>query len=250
MGLYFKAEALKIKHTFASKLAIMSPIFAMLISIFFAPMYFQLDCYNWLYAMILPGMLSLGCTLVANKDLKMKNRAVLSLPVDLKKVWISKVLVCSTILAVACIILFLGSSLIEAVLGLNKMGRIPFLNALIGCEVLVVTFLWQIPLCLFLGNKIGMFPTILINIVAYMIFGVLCAPKSVLWLIPYAIPARLMVPIIGVLPNGLPAVQGAPTFTPQVLSNSVILPGILITIALFIILTIVTAKWYEGQEAK
>lgn len=238
------------KHTFARKLIFLAPIFTILLSLVLAPMYFQIDCYNWWYAMILPGSISLGCTLVAAKDKKMKNRAVLSLPINLRKVWVSKVLVCTAMLIGASMILFLGSSVLGGILNLNEIIKVPIFNKLVAVLLLVITFLWQIPLCLFLGSKIGTFPTILINIAAYMILGILAATKSIWWMIPYAIPARLMCPILKVLPNGLPAVEGSMTFKPELLSNSVILPGVIITVILFIILTVVTAKWYEGQEAK
>lgn len=247
---YFKSEALKMKHTFAGKLIFLAPIFTVLSSLFLAPMYFQMNCYNWWYAMILPGSISLGCTLVAVKDMKMKNRAVLSLPINLKKVWISKVLVCTVMLIYASIILLLGSIVLGNIFKFGPIGRITILNGLLGILVLVITFLWQIPLCLFLGSRIGMFPTILINMGAYMILGILAATKSIWWMIPYAIPARLMCPIVKLLPNGLPAVEGSVTFKPELLSNGVILPGIIISVILFIILTMITAKWYEGQEAK
>lgn len=250
MGAYFKSEYLKIKHTFIGKLIFLAPIFTMIIARGLMPAYFEANTYNWWYSMILPGMISLLCTLVAVKDKKMKNMAVLSLPVDLKKVWISKILVCILMIAIASIIHLLGCIVIGNVVHYGKLGIIPVASVVLGSLVLMITFLWQVPLCLFFGSKIGMFPTILINIVAYELGMGLLAVKKVLWLIPYAIPARLMCPIIKFLPNGLPAVQGNPTFRPELLSNSVILPGIIITIVLFVILTIFTARWYEGQEAR
>ena len=247
---YFKSEALKMKHTFAGKLIILAPMFTILLSLVLAPMYFKSNCYNQWYSMILPGSISLGCTLVAIKDQKMKNMAVISLPINLKKVWISKVLVCTAMLIVASMILFLGTLVLGGILNLNETIRIPITNGFVGILVLAITFLWQIPLCLFLGSKIGMFPTILINMAAYMILGILTATKSILWMIPYAIPARLMCPILNILPNGLPAVEESMTFKPELLSSDVILPGIIISVILFIILTMITAKWYERQEAK
>lgn len=247
---YFKSEALKMKHTFAGKLIILAPMFTILLSLVLAPMYFKSNCYNQWYSMILPGSISLGCTLVAIKDQRMKNMAVISLPINLKKVWISKVLVCTAMLIVASMILFLGTLVLGGILNLNETIRIPITNGFVGILVLAITFLWQIPLCLFLGSKIGMFPTILINMAAYMILGILTATKSILWMIPYAIPARLMCPILNILPNGLPAVEESVTFKPELLSSDVILPGIIISVILFIILTMITAKWYERQEAK
>lgn len=247
---YFKSEVLKMKHTFAGKLIILAPMFTILLSLVLNPMYLKSSCYNQWYSMILPGSLSLGCTLVAIKDQRMRNMAVISLPINLKKVWISKVLVCTAMLIIASIILFLGTLVLGGILNLNEIIRIPITNGFVGILVLVITFLWQIPLCLFLGSKIGMFPTILINIAAYMVLGIVAATESIWWMIPYAIPARLMCPILKILPNGLQAVEGSMTFKPELLSSDVILPGIIISVILFIILTMITAKWYEGQEAK
>lgn len=251
MEAYFKSEYLKIKHTFIGKLIFLAPIFTILCTLALEPTYFQINMYNWWYSMLLPGMVSLLCTLVAVKDKKMKNMAVLSLPVDLKKVWISKILVCMLMIVIASIIHLFGVVVIGNVLPFqNPEGRIPITSSALGSLVLIITFLWQVPLCLFLGSKVGMFPTILINIVAYELGAVIFSLKKVLWLIPYAIPARLMCPIVKILPNGLPAVPGSKRFEPELLSHSVILPGIIITLVLFVILTILTAKWYEGQEAK
>ncbi|WP_368487777.1 lantibiotic immunity ABC transporter MutE/EpiE family permease subunit [Clostridium sp. BJN0013] len=250
MEAYFKSEYLKIKHTFMGKLIFLAPIFAIILSLILTPHYFEIDSYNWWYVMILPGMVSLLCTLIAVKDNKMKNMAVLSLPVDLKKVWISKILVCSLMIIFASIIHLFGCLFIGNILHFGKLGMIPAASVVLGSLVLIITFLWQIPFCLFLGSKIGIFPTILINIIAYFMLGVIFAVEDVLWIIPYAVPSRLMCPIIKVLPNGLPAVSGNQTFRPELLSDSVILPGIMITVVLFLTLTVLTAKWYERQEAK
>lgn len=247
---YFISEALKMKHTFGKKLIFLAPAFTIVISLFLAPSYFQLDCYNWWYVMILPGIISLVCALASARDKRMKNMAVLSLPVDLKKVWTAKVLVCAVITACASLLLMLGSMFFGNILNIGSLGKIPLLNGAAGTIVLIITFLWQIPLCLYLGGRIGLFPTVLINIAAYMVLGIIAATESIWWLVPYAIPARLMCPILKVLPNGLPAVEGSARFTPELLSNGVIIPGIIITVVLFVIITMATAKWYQAQEAK
>lgn len=250
MRAYFRSEYLKIRHTFVEKLIFIAPIFAILFPLLLQPAYFEGNSYNWWYASILPGMISLGCSLVAVKDKKMKNMAVLSLPVDLRKVWIAKILVCVVIITFASVIHLIGNIIIGNIFGIGQLGKVAASSALLGTLILIVTFLWQAPLCLFLSGKIGMFPTILINLAAYMILGIIFAIKKILWITPYAIPARLMCPVLKTLPNGLPAIPGNTTFTPELLSTNVILPGIIITIVLFIVLTILTAKWYEGQEAK
>ncbi|NMB14931.1 MAG: hypothetical protein GX985_06745 [Gallicola sp.] len=66
---------------------------------------------------------------------------------------------------------------------------------------------------------------------------------SDVWMMPYAIPARLMIPIIYVLPNGLfNNGQGV------LADGSVIFPGILISIVLYVILSFGTAWVFKNKE--
>ncbi|MGF9966921.1 lantibiotic immunity ABC transporter MutE/EpiE family permease subunit [Bacillus rhizoplanae] len=247
---YLVSEKIKIRHTFLNKLIWLSPFATMLLAFLLSKDYFQLSSYNWWYIFILPGILSLSCVLLAEKDKKMNNRAILSLPVSLKRVWVSKVLLVLGILICSCMIFFCGTQLSSLLLNKENFRIIPVMNALLGSVVLIVTFMWQIPICLFLGNKIGMFPTILLNIGANGVLGILFATKSIWMINPYAYPSRLMIPILKILPNGMYAEPGSVTFTPELLSNHVILPGVVLSVVLFLLFTYVTTKWFEKQEAK
>lgn len=246
---YVVSEKIKIRHTFLNKLIWLAPLVPMLIALLISGGYFQITSYNWWYAAFLPGMLSLSGALLAEKDKKMNNRAILSLPVSLKRVWVSKVLLVLGILICSCIIFFCGIQLFSLLLNKGGFQIISVKNTLLGSFVLVVTFMWQIPICLFLGNKIGIFSTVLLNVIANGV-GFAFATESI-WLInPYAYPSRLMIPIVKILPNGMLAEPGSATFTPELLSYSVILPGLVISVVLFLLFTYVTTKWFEKQEAK
>jgi len=247
---YLVSEKIKIRHTLLNKLIWLAPLATMLLALLLSGDYFQLSSYNWWYIIILPGMLSLSCVLLAEKDKKMNNRAILSLPVSLKQVWISKVLLILGIVICSCMIFFCGTQLSSLLLNKENLRIIPTMNALLGSIVLIVTFMWQIPICLFLGNKIGIFPTVLLNIGANGVLGVLFATESIWMISPYAYPSRLMIPILKILPNGLHAEPGSVTFTPELLSYHVILPGVVISVVLFLLFTYVTTKWFEKQEAK
>ena len=59
--------------------------------------------------------------------------------------------------------------------------------------------------------------------------------------------AKLMCPVLQILPNGLPAVPESVMFTPQALEKSVIVPGILLSMGLFALLTAMTARWYQRR---
>ncbi|NFH70160.1 lantibiotic immunity ABC transporter MutE/EpiE family permease subunit [Clostridium botulinum] len=244
---YFLAENKKIKNTFLNKLVWLAPILTILLSMFLAVDYFQVDSYNWWYTMMLPGSLSLGCCLLSRIDGKMKNKAVISLPIDLKKVWFAKILIGIKNLAISCIIILVCSQLGVVLINLESMKEISVINRIYATILLIITFMWQVPLNIFLENKIGLFGTVILSLVANIFFGIM-AVKSYWWMIPFSYPFRIMCPVLGVLPNGLMAVPESQTFTPEVLSYSSIPFSIIVSTSLFLILTYLSAKWYERRE--
>mgnify|MGYP002348805863 FL=1 len=186
-------------------------------------------------------MLTLICVSVVEKDKKKINyRGILCLPVNPQKIWIGKIGVCVFLYFVSCIVSFVGVTSVGLVFG----SSIPLTQSAAGSVLLFITFLWQIPLCMFLTDKVGLSPTVFINL-ASNIICVLFDAKTSFWWIPYAIPARLMCPVIKVLPNGLSVPANDP-----LLSTSVILPGVLVTLILFIALSVLTALFYRKLEAK
>jgi hypothetical protein len=102
-------------------------------------------------------MISLECSFVANSDKKMKNMGVLSLPVDLKRVWISKIFLCAVLIAAASAIHLFGNIFTGNILGLGSAGRIYILNEVAGSIVLVITFLGRYHFVCSLEVKFGMF---------------------------------------------------------------------------------------------
>jgi ABC-2 type transport system permease protein len=223
------------------------PILTIIFTIVLEPTYFQHASYNFWYALILPGAVSLNFTLLSRVDGSMKNKGVLSLPLDLRKVWLAKVLVGIKSMFISCIIIFLAAQLCPIVTSIKSEKNIPFFLGLAAIIILVITFAWQVPLCIYLGNKIGLFQTVLINIVVNIAFTIL-AVENFWWAIPFTYPARLMCPVLKILPNGLPAEPGSKTFTPELLNIWDIPFGLSISIVLFFVITYLTAKWYKTQE--
>ena len=77
---YLQAEHLKNKRTFAKKLIVLAPVVTVLMNIF-APLWFQLNSYNWWYILLYPGFLTLVCAMLEQRDNgKLKYQAVLTLP--------------------------------------------------------------------------------------------------------------------------------------------------------------------------
>ncbi|EPY2283436.1 lantibiotic immunity ABC transporter MutE/EpiE family permease subunit [Clostridium sporogenes] len=238
---YIKAENLKCRRTFGKKNTYIAPITVLLLALM-SPMWYQACAFNWWYGLILPGFIALSCYFVHQKeDRKLKYRAVFSLPIDLKKLWIAKNFMISINLFIACIILFFG--IILAQMFLPVVENIPILNACIASVIIAITSLWQIPLCLFLSKKLGAFGVILINVGAGLVLSISMVSKSLWWLCPYTWTTRLMCPVLGILPNGLFAKPGDPLLNPNVIPI-----GIVMSILLFLLIMFITSNWFKNQE--
>ncbi|MGG4499861.1 lantibiotic immunity ABC transporter MutE/EpiE family permease subunit [Paenibacillus polymyxa] len=237
------AEHLKLKRTFTKKLVWLAPIVTLLLCTgLMGGHMFQSASYNWWYIMLLPGALTLMCSGVIQKDgKKLKYRAILGMSVDLAQVWYGKIGVCVRLLMVSSIILFVGITLG----GFVFSSSVTLAGSVAATLILFVTFLWQIPLCLFLTDRIGMFATLIINMLGNVACTILFATSSIWWAVPYAIPARLMCAVIQVLPNGLAILSEDP-----LLDRGVIVPGLVITVGLFMILSVLTAMSFQKREAK
>ena len=104
---YISSEYLKHKNTFAKKLVWLAPILTLCLNVL-TPMWYQQNSYNWWYVFLYPGCLTLLSILIIQRDNgKLKCRAILSLPVDLKKVWYAKIITCIIYIVLANTILML-----------------------------------------------------------------------------------------------------------------------------------------------
>ena len=88
---YLKSENLKHKRTFTRTLIPLAPVMTVLMTLL-APMWFQVNAFNWWYVLLYPGFLTLLCVLVEHKDSgKKKYQTVFTLPVSLSKIWLAKI---------------------------------------------------------------------------------------------------------------------------------------------------------------
>lgn len=245
---YFMSENLKIKNTFLKKLIWLMPLITMAITYLLESSAFQCGAYNSWYVIIIPGAASLTLALLGKIDDKMKQKAVLSLPVDLKKVWIAKVLVGIKIIFISSAIIFIGTQLYPIFVGDESKRTISFLAGLFAVLMITIAYAWQVPLYLFLQKKINLFATVMISIFVNF-FSSIIAVKSFWFVNPFCYTARTMCPILKILPNGLSAQPGSKTFTPEILELWSVPFSIVVSLVLLIIFILITAKWYAKQEA-
>lgn len=238
-----KAEYLKQKHSFTNKAEIVAPLLVLIMVLVLtggAYNAFSPGAWNWWYTLFLPGTLAICCHQVVQKDKKRKYHTVFTLPTSSKKIWISKILLCSIYLFVGNIVLGIGS-----IIGGLLMGTyISITMNIMAILVLTVTYLWEIPLFLFLSAKAGMFASVCAGLVMAIV-GTVFAPTKLWWALLSSMPMRAMCPVITVMPNGLPVEAGS-----YFMNYSTLLIIIPVTLATFIILSVLTAKWFSKREEK
>lgn len=240
---FLKAEDLKCRRTFAKKLVFITPLLTVLLA-GLSGMYLVQNGYNWWYTILFPGFITLTTALVNQKEeRKLQYRSVFPLPVSLKKIWISKVLLIAIYTSAASILHLAGISLGKLLI--NPTSTITVSQMTGATLILIFVSLWQIPFCLFLSKKFGLMAAMLINLGAGIVLGIFAATESFWWACPYSWATRLMCPVLGILPNGTIASQG------NALRNPGVIPvGLILSIALFFLLLAVTAKWFQRQEVK
>lgn len=246
MKKYILAEHLKQKHTFLKAFVVIMSLMPLVMAFVLMPPYFSVNAYNWWYVILLPATFALVPAMVHRRDeRKLAYRAIFSLPVDLKKVWVAKVLVASVYLLFASAIHMTGVGILQSFLGSQLTPNLGWDTLLFASGVLFFVNLWQVPLCLFLAKKFGLSAAVSINILLGAALGAMFADTSMWLFCPYAWGARLMVPILHLLPNGLVAEVAEP----MIENTSIIIPCAL-SLGIFILLSGITARWFATQEVR
>lgn len=242
---YLQAENMKQKRTFAKKLMVLAPVITALINIF-APLWYQINSYNWWYILLYPGFLTLVCALIEQRDNgKLKYRAVFTLPVNLNKVWKAKIGVAgiyvSTGNLVFLILNLFGGYIILAVHEIPL--TVSILQAISGTVCIVIVSLWEIPLCLWFSQKIGIFMTVVLNVGVGSILGIFASTSELWFLCPYSWIPHLMIPVLKIMPNGMPA-----TMKNTLHTYWEIFFTLLLSVIIFVLLSFVTVKDFEKRR--
>ncbi len=252
MGRLLRAEKMKYRRSGTDMLWYLLPVLTLAVAFVLSTTYGTVSAYNWWYVGMYPAMTGLLCCLAAGKDGKMEDRAILSLPVPLARLWDAKVLTCILWMVKANILLALAvwitGNLIFPHLGMSQTLQVSLSQAGAAVLVMVVAGSWQVPFCLFLGRRLGMLPALLIQM-GLTLTGILAAVTP-FWMVDlYAILPRMMCVVIGVLPNNMPARPGNPTFSAELLDPASLAPGLAISLALLVLLWCLSRRWYERKGA-
>ena len=201
-----RSELLKMRHSFSMKLIFAAPFVTVLVGFLLSSNAVQYSAYDWWYTMILPIVVALWAagTVTREKNTGLQN--IVCLPCSSTKIWIGKGLALAVTLFVSNLFIWL----ITTVTASFTTMHITPLVSLIGCMLLFLTYLWQLPFAMLLTSKIGYLPSVLISFVANILSSSVFAEKECFFANPYAIPARVVCPFFKIHPNGLPIENGSP----------------------------------------
>ena len=235
-----KAEHLKSRHAFGKYLPVISPILAMLLAYCLMRGNMMPEgTWNWWYAMLLPGMLAVLCHLGMTKEKKIHYFNLYCLSIPVSRYLMGKIIYWGFCLLFADFLIFIGAWITGDLFGTS----ISVMGGLWGFVLLTVTYLWEIPLYMLLSSRFGMFTSIFSCMVLTIGSVVAIAHSGLWWVLPSAIPIRLMCPVLGIMPNGLLVPEGS-----KLLDTSVIFPGILLSLAWLVFMSRFTISWFEKRR--
>ena len=239
---YLKAEHLKYKRTISNKLLWLAPLLTALFAWMIGGFYgFQYMTFYWWYAFLLPGTIAILCSFSHQKEERAgKYYSVLAAPINLNRFEYAKALVLFEKLLVAALFLAIFaaiSNVISPALAVYSVGR-----GFAGSFALLVASVWQIPLCLFLARKAGMFLPIAANILLGILMPILLGSTALAWVCPYCWAAKLAELFMGIESNG--TFSGVTIF-----SWRVFLP-LAFSVFLYALLTFGDANHFSKKERK
>ena len=237
---YLKSEHLKFKRTISNKLLFIIPfitaIFAWIVGGFIG---FQYMTLYWWYEFLLPGAIAILCSLSHRKEESAgKYYSVFSMPLNLSKFEMAKGVILIEKLLVAGIFLALLISISNIISPATAVYSVP--QSMVGSIAIVLASVWQIPLCLYLTRKTGLFVPIILNTILGIFLPILLGNTAIWWLVPYCWAAKLAEPLMGIELNG--------TFAGNPRLSITVFISIVLSIFLFVILSFADAKDFSKRR--
>lgn len=244
------SEFIKYKRTFTRKLILLAPLFFILLALpqqLFVPADsltpWQLlinQAYNWWPVIFLPLGTALFAALMNLQERKAGSyRSICAHNVSPSSIWIGKIIVMA-IHSLLAILVLIVTIIISGMIVAG--GDIPWSKIFAGGLIIWLTSLTLIPLQLWTATWKGTFASMMLGFLG-MITGVVAAPEPYWLYIPWSWPIRLMCPVIGVHPNGVPLKAADSLMNPAVIPT-----GIAMSIVALIVYTIITSLWFFKRE--
>ncbi len=235
-----RSELLKMRHTFSLKLIVFAPLVTLALSYLLSGGSVQLSAYNWWYFMILPLVVALCSASMIVREGKTGMQNIACLPVRFNQIWLGKTAAMVILLFASNLLLWISTT----AAGLVTKVTVSPLDGLIGCMLLFLTYLWQIPFIMLFVNFMGHMPAVLVSMAANMLLSAVGAETEWFFFVPYAIPARVVCPFFKMHANGIPLESGSP-----LLSAGYVFPALIISLGFAFVVFLCSAKWFSRGEA-
>ena len=231
-----KSEHLKFKRTISDKLIFIVPlitaIFAWLMGGFMGYQYMTL---YWWYVFLLPGAIAILCSLSHRKEENAgKYYSVFSMPVNLSRFEFAKGIILVEKLLVSAIFLALLISISNIISPATAVYSL--LHSIAGSIGIILASVWQIPLCLYLARKTGMFVAVALNTILGIVLSTATALGNTIawWFVLYCWASKLAEPLMGIEINR--------TYSGNCECSIAVMISIVLSIFLFLILSYADTK--------
>lgn len=161
MNPYYFCERLKTNRLFVRKASIYISLISILIVFILSTDYLYVHLFNWWYTIIVPIIISYISSLLVDSD-KKKDLFFKTMPIDLSKIWLSKIRIAATYLLHSFIILLIAFLSFKCIIG-DNYPNISCFRGIGGAFILYVCSLWQIPFFLYIAYKTKLFGVLLVN---------------------------------------------------------------------------------------
>ena len=129
--------------------------------------------------------------------------------------------------------------------GIFTVMNIDPLNGLGGCMLLFLTYIWQLPLIMWLTKKANYLIAVLISFGCNIVLSMIGAESNLFYLNPFAIPARIVCPFFKMHPNGIPIENGS-----FLLNTGAVIPVVGISLVLAVLCFWLTAWLFAKGDRK
>ena len=195
--------------------------------------------WNWWYTMILPGVMAIICYLSIIREKKIGFYNLLTFTTESSKLFLGKIIYIALMILVSNLIIFAGA----AIGGFIFTSTVPVLGGFIASILLTVTLLWQIPILLLISEKFGLIVEVIFSM--FLAFSGTIISQTGKWLlVPFAIPMRIMCPLIHVLPNGLRAEIGN-----EMMRTADVFLGVIVSLVCLLIIGILVLFFSKDWSA-
>lgn len=231
-----RSEFIKSKNTSINKFIWVAPLLTTVIAFLLGGG--QNGAYNWWYTLFLPGTLSIISAHIITSEKKLSYKGLFLYPIEKRNIWLGKIAYI-TILLIETSIIFMIS--IYAISFISPI-TITLKDNVTATIILILAFLFQIPINLLLTTKFNMYVAVLFSMFMSMVSTVSFGSSAVIRFSPYGIGQYLMCPVLHIFPNGLPVPKGSPF-----LNRDMVISNIIIGFIIFVILSIITMKWFQNR---